>query len=313
MERVLVMGGSYFIGRHVVNTLKHDYALHVLNRGSRPLNDPEVRELRSDRNEPTAMKKVLDGKTFEHVIDLSCFTETQARILIKSLDMDSIKSFVFISTSAVYDIHKATPPFKEGDPVGGESPFKQYAKDKIEAENYLKSVMDPSKLVIYRPPYIYGENNYVPRERLFFYLIEEELPIYVPRSNNRIQFNYAGDLAKDIESAVKGEVPGGTYNVGDPDAVTFTEFIHRTAKQVGKEPWIQFVDSSRLDIPLMHYFPFFDYDNILSVDKLHAQVSHVTVMDKVLERAYRDYRSIKPSSLSERMVRAREKLARMIH
>ncbi len=310
MEKLLIMGGSYFIGKHVVDTLKDRYDTYVLNRGSRSLNDDRVTELVCDRNDHAALKRILQPHVFSYVVDISAFNGEQVNGLLCALDLPALKRYVFISTSAVYDIHKAKVPFREEDALGGNSPFKQYAQNKIIAEAILKDTLDADKLTIFRPPFVYGEDNYLLRERLFFHLIENDRPIYLPKTNNHIHFVYVKDLAMDTAKALKGVIPPDIYNVGYDHAHTFQAYINLCASVVGKPAIIRAVDHETLPVKLQDYFPFFAYDNVLSVKKIKAYAKEDTPIKTGLENAYHDYLAIRETfALPEKMVQARQKIA----
>jgi nucleoside-diphosphate-sugar epimerase len=306
MEKLLIMGGSYFIGKGIVEQLKDSFDTFVLNRGNRPLNDPKVTELKADRNNPDEMKSVLENFNFDYIVDVSGLNKLHEEILINSIHLHKIKKFIFISSSAVYNIHKLTAPFKEDDELGGESPFRDYARNKVEAEAYLMSVIDKDKLIMLRPPVVYGEENYVLRERLIFKMIEENMKIYIPSTNNRIQFVYANDLAVQIKEALFNKIPAGIYNVGNLVAPHFDEWVHLCEKVVGKRALIEFIDTNKEGIEARSFFPFFDYDNILSVEKIRKYSDIETDMIEGLKRAYEDYLLIKdtlviPEKLSSQL------------
>ncbi len=62
-DKVLILGGSYFVGRKMVEYLAaHGYAVTVLNRGTKPLSVKGVQQICCDRNEGEGMKAALAGK-----------------------------------------------------------------------------------------------------------------------------------------------------------------------------------------------------------------------------------------------------------
>lgn len=307
MKKVLVMGGSYFIGKHVVSALKNDYEVYVLNRGNKPFLDPLVRELTCDRNDAKALKETLSSYAFNYVVDISCYTELHAKTLIDSLHLDQLKTFVFISTSAAYNIEIGQSPFKETDPIGGESPAKEYAKNKIEAEQYLSSVLNNHQLVTFRPPVVYGEDNYILRERLIYYLIENHLPIYIPKSNNSLSLVYVKDIAQEVKRAFEGIIPPGLYNLGHHRPLNFTEWVNLCAQVMQQSAQIVYVDAKRLSMDVRHFFPYIDIDGILTVDKLKSYSPDETDYEVGLKRAYDDYLGLeKPIQMPEKMLVARE-------
>ncbi len=294
MEKLLVMGGSYFIGKHVVETLKKDYELYVLNRGNNPLNDPEIHELVADRNDGALLKRQLRNINFQHVIDLSAFNKFHVQTLCIALNLNTLKSYVFISSGAVYNINHASLPFNESGPLGGKSPYGAYAEDKIAAEKYLQDTLDANVLSILRPPFVYGENNYLSRERLLFHLIENNLTVFIPNTNNTIQFVYVKDLAQQIQAILLGDIKPGIYNVGDEKGVTFEAFTKACADAVGKDANIKFVDPEGEHLKSHHFFPFLPYDYVLDVTKIHQQKKIITPLKQVLTSAYQDYLSLNP-------------------
>jgi nucleoside-diphosphate-sugar epimerase len=293
MKKLLIMGGSYFIGKRVVNICKNLFDTYVLNRGNKPLNDPQVTELIADRNNLDEMKKALKNLDFDFIVDVSGLNRHQEEILIDSINIHKVQKFAFVSSSAVYNIEKLVAPFKEDEELGGKSPFADYAKNKIEAETYLSTVINKESLVIFRPPVVYGEENYVLRERLIFKMIEEDMTVYIPDSNNRIQFVNVSDLAMQIKESLLSIIPFGVYNVGDYDALHFDEWVHLCGQVVGKKANIVFVDTKKHQIETRLFFPFFDYDNILNVDKIRKFSQIETKMMDGLKSAYLDYQSIK--------------------
>ena len=314
MKKVLVMGGSYFIGKHVVNTLKETYDVTILNRGSKPFNDALVKEIVCDRNDEALLKKSLSPYAFNYIIDISGFTKTQSKTFVESLNLINLEKFIYISTSAAYNIQTLTPPFKETDTLGGDSPFKDYAKNKIEAEDYLIETIPNDKLVILRPPIVYGEDNYILRERLIFHLIEQDLPIYIPVSNNKISFVYVKDLARDIKRFIENEISPGIYNVGNREPLSFLDWVNLCASVMNKAPNIRFIDNNHPNYDVRYYFPFFDYDNILSVNKIKEQAPFETPIIEGLQAAYKDYQTIKHTiKMSNKMLNMRELIANENH
>ena len=60
MEKVLVMGGTYFIGKRIVEfLLKSNYDVYILNRGTREVNDSRIHQITCDRNNIEKMNMVL--------------------------------------------------------------------------------------------------------------------------------------------------------------------------------------------------------------------------------------------------------------
>jgi nucleoside-diphosphate-sugar epimerase len=68
MMKVLVLGGSQFIGRTVVDRLlQGGHTVSILNRGSRKV--AGVEQLVADRGDAHGLNQALAGRTFDGVID----------------------------------------------------------------------------------------------------------------------------------------------------------------------------------------------------------------------------------------------------
>jgi nucleoside-diphosphate-sugar epimerase len=59
-KNVLVIGGSYFVGRVFVEEISKEpgYSIHVMNRGNIPMRLKEVHEIKADRQNVNQIKKI---------------------------------------------------------------------------------------------------------------------------------------------------------------------------------------------------------------------------------------------------------------
>ena len=91
-DKVLILGGSYFVGRKMVEYLAgRGYEATVLNRGTRPLSIEGVRQICCDRNDGEGMKAALAGKVFDYVIDVSWQDVSWVEKLCAALDFEQVK------------------------------------------------------------------------------------------------------------------------------------------------------------------------------------------------------------------------------
>ena len=85
---ILVMGGTYFLGIHIVSELEHrNHNVVLFNRSTF-----------GDRN--TDDIQILKGKTFDCVIDISGYTEKQVSSLIDVIHK-TIPYYIFISSTLI--------------------------------------------------------------------------------------------------------------------------------------------------------------------------------------------------------------------
>jgi 2'-hydroxyisoflavone reductase len=104
--RILVLGGTQFLGRHVVDrALEQGHEVTLFNRGqTRPELFPDVEKLRGDRDGDLI---ALAGRTFDAVVDTSGYVP---RIVAQTIDaLGDVGHYTFVSSISVYE-SLATPP-----------------------------------------------------------------------------------------------------------------------------------------------------------------------------------------------------------
>lgn len=289
-DKVLILGGSYFVGRKMVEYLvARGYAVTVLNRGTRPLSVEGVQQICCDRNDGEGMKAALLGKAFDYVIDVSWQDVSWVENLCEALSFEMVKKLVFISSSAVYDVENLQIPFAETDALAENKYWTFYGKGKIDAEKYYSDFLKEKKteLVMLRPPYIYGEYNYAQRESLIFRQLMENKPVVIPKSNPKLQFIYTEDLAAIVDVLLQTDTGKEcVFNVGNTTAVNSKEWVEACAKVAGKIPEIMELDYAEAGRNVRDFYPFFDYDNVLEVSKLNGIVNKETAFEEGLMRAF---------------------------
>lgn len=292
MKKVLVMGGSYFIGKAIVNALCNEYDVYVLNRGTHPVPNEKAHQITCDRFQSEAIKSALFQHKFDVIVDVSGVHKEEVEILINALDTQSPENFVFISSSSVYDIENLTVPFKESDKLSANSYWGDYGTGKIESEKYLTQVFANSKtnLFILRPPYVYGADNYAQRESFIFNRIYNNLPVVVPDTDYKLQFISAEDLAKTVLFCINSTVKGiNIFNVGNKESVTIKQWIACCEKAMNKTAEILEYDYKAENVFIRDFFPFLDYNNVLDVDKIKSVYSEEENFIEGLKKAYKWY------------------------
>ena len=106
--RTLVLGGSAFVGRALVDRCVADgHEVTVLNRGQSTTALPEgVSQLVADRKNWDQMQGVLRGTTWDAVVDVSAFVQVAGQSdmarLIELLD-GNVGRYVFVSSIMAYE------------------------------------------------------------------------------------------------------------------------------------------------------------------------------------------------------------------
>ena len=145
---------------------------------------------------------------------------------------DGVKQFVFMSSVIVYG--KSAPIGREkiitkDTPV---SPYNAYSDSKFQAEQGILALQDDSfKIVILRPPMVYGEGckGHYP----MLSKIARHIPVF-PRISNRRSMLYIGNLMEFLRLMVENEEQGTFYPQNSEYSNT-TELVRIIAELHGKK------------------------------------------------------------------------------
>jgi 2'-hydroxyisoflavone reductase len=237
--RLLVLGGTMFVGRHLVDAaLRRGHDVTLFNRGhTNPELFPEVERLRGDRASDLA---ALEGRRWDAVIDTSGYLPAAVAASAELL-MRSVERYAFISTVAVYDDF-AQPGLDESARVARLPPGvpRELADDtygplKALCERAVRAAFSARALVI-RPGIIAGPHD--PTDRFTYWVrrVAQGGEVSAPGNPDRpVQLIDARDLADWIVRMVeRGE--GGTFNATGPDReLGFGELLDECKAASGSE------------------------------------------------------------------------------
>ena len=160
--RVLVLGGTFFLGRHVVEAaLARGHEVVLFNRGRlNPHLFPQIEKLRGDRDGDLA---ALRGRRFEAVIDPSGYRPEQVRAVTDVLG-GAIAHYIFISSISAYREFPPQRSFDEDAPLaeGGQG----YGALKARCEDALEETL-PGRVARVRPGLIVGPHD--PTDRFTYW------------------------------------------------------------------------------------------------------------------------------------------------
>lgn len=181
MMRILVLGGTGFVGRHLVSTcLAQGHAVTLFHRGrSNPTVFPEAEHIRGDRNESF---EPLHGRTFDVVFDTGGYEVPQVRSAARALRHPGML-YVFVSTISVYaDVSRAVEggPLKHWDEAEtGKLSLEHYGALKAACERALDEEMD-GRVFHVRAGLIIGPHDYDERFRYWLERIAKGGDVLAP-------------------------------------------------------------------------------------------------------------------------------------
>lgn len=268
--KVLVMGGTEFVSSSLSKHLiSKGYTVDIFTRGIKEIKYEGIRKhLKGDRKLIEDLERNLSDEMYDYVFDISAYVKDDVKTLVKVLNRDNLKRYVFCSSGAVYipSEEMITEDFTRGENYNWGS----YGYDKKEAEDYLFEMWEKEKFpaTIFRPTYIYGEENNLYREAYLFDRISDGLDVPIPSGNKKTQFIHISDLVKVFESAIKIEKSiGQAYNVTHPDIITWRTLVKTTMEIVKKSVDIIEVDEKKENINTREYFPFRNVTYLLDTKK----------------------------------------------
>jgi nucleoside-diphosphate-sugar epimerase len=253
--RALVLGGSVFVGRHLVQALSdRGVAVGVLNRGVTASSLPEgVERLVADRTDPNQMRSVLAGREWDAVYDVSGFVMAAGGSdidgLLDLLD-GRVGAYVYTSSIMAYDQSWiGVFPWTEDQPTNTDGPasyggFKALAEAAVLARHAATGF--PGSVV--RPAAIYGpHNNIFDMEMPMFLRLMRGLPVLAPHGGLVIgSYGHVDDLCEAmITIATRPEPAGEVFNVSG-ESVDVNRYIAVLADVVGATPDVVYVPDEML-------------------------------------------------------------------
>ena len=226
---VLVLGGTCFIGRHIVEALlASGHRVSVLTRGRSP--DPldaSVERLHGDRSEGASGLAALAGRRWDACIDVSGYTPCRCAPAPRPL-ADHVRRYVFVSTVSVCPgSHR---PVVETDPLLPGSRRSHRRGDqrelwslKVTCERIVREVFGAGATFL-RPQIVAGPFDPTGRHT---YWVQRSLhggETAAPGTGNEhVQVVDARDIAQFTRRVVEQD-RDGTFNMAGP-RMTWTTFL----------------------------------------------------------------------------------------
>ena len=239
--KVLVIGGTLFIGRALVDDLvKGGHEVAVLHRKPKHDFGRRVDNIQADRNDAQAVREALSTRRFDVVFDHAYdwergTTAEQVEATVRACG-DRLNRYIFMSSVAAYGDGLN---HKESDPLAPDYHTIPYVRHKATTERLLFRMQAQTglPLVTFRPPFVYGPGNPFYREQFFWDRLRAGRPIIIPGDGHRLmQFVYVADLVQALLRAmVEPRAVGEAFNIGDPKPITQVEFAEKLARAAGLE------------------------------------------------------------------------------
>src|SRR3954463_5612281 len=237
--RVLVIGGTLFIGRNLVTALvKAGHEVTIVHRKAGHEFGKKIREIVADRNDPESFRSAMLGHRFEIVFDnvydwQRGTTAAEVEATAKTFDGRLIR-YIFMSSVAAYGDGLN---HHEGDALAPDNHPDVYVRNKAMSERSLFRLHQRPgfPIVTRRPPYVYGPGNPFYREAFFWDRYRAGRKIILPSEGHRLmQFIFVEDLVQMARKVLESRnAIGHAFNAANPRALTQQEVIAELAKAAG--------------------------------------------------------------------------------
>jgi 2'-hydroxyisoflavone reductase len=236
-KRILVLGGTRFIGPHIVDAaLARGHAVTLFNRGkTNPEMFPQCEKLRGDRDGDTS---ALQGRDFDAVIDTWTDMPRHVRSAAELL-RDHVGQYLFVSSlNAVADLSK--PNLDESAP---KTPLEAKDEDdaspalfggrKARCEDLLEELC-PGKNTVVRPGLIVGPRDASDRFTYWPVRVARGGEVLAPGTgDDPTQIIDARDLGEFVVTLLEGRT-FGVFNVVGPGRKLSMKELLETCKTVSR-------------------------------------------------------------------------------
>ncbi|MEV0411513.1 NAD-dependent epimerase/dehydratase family protein [Streptomyces sp. NPDC050448] len=272
MQKILVIGGSRYFGKHLVTLLRDaGDEVTVLNRGS-AAPPPGVGRLVADRDDEGQLLAALGARTFDTVIDQVCYTPRQAAVA-RRVFAGRTARYVMTSTMEVYDPAPPTPEARAyaegkrqaeavflGEPEGGGGPRGGGGPGSGPRDGGA----DPFGFAAVRTAHVLGGGREEFTGRLAHYVgrISAGTPVDVHAAPYATSFIHHREIARFLQWAA-GQSFTGAVDAASHGALDVLGLCERVAERVGRPARYRVVDQGAPASP-------FSFDRDYALDNSRA-------------------------------------------
>jgi len=255
--RILVLGGTGFLGPHTVNhALARGHEVTLFNRGrTNPHLFPDLEKIRGDRRsgDYDALRDAVSaGARWDLVVDTSCY---YPRVIHEAMDVldEAIGQYIVISSISVYN-DLSVPGVDESSPVGTSD---DESVEEVTGTTYgpLKALCEraaeqrlPGMTTAIRPGLIAGPRDNTDRFTYWPLRVRRGGEVMAPGSvHDPVSYIDARDLGAWIIHCGEQRIVG-TYNASGPSAETnIGELLYGCKAVTGGDVTFTWVDADFLE------------------------------------------------------------------
>ncbi len=268
MKTILIIGGTRFVGRIVIEKLLEsvsNYKITIFNRGisNKRLfqNEASVEFVYGDR-ETNDISQLFHRK-WDIVIDFMGYFPDSLAYMLKNMHQ-KIGRYLFISTISTYDLLNplSIPITEQGkllrwnEKDRTDTSWDSYGQRKVACEGEIQKYKYLD-YVILRPSLIYGKYDYTDRFYYWLYQIKNKKSIEVPTEFEKpVNYTFSEDFAKLIIHFMGTSHQENIYNVVTHKAVSLSTMFNESIKMLDSNCTITPVKKEeKIEFELPLWFP----------------------------------------------------------
>ncbi|WP_399094020.1 NAD-dependent epimerase/dehydratase family protein [Streptomyces sp. BBFR2] len=248
--KVLVMGGTWFLGKEVVRgALRRGWDVTTFTRGRSAPDVPGATPVHGDRTSPEDLQRLVGSGPWDAVIDTSSSDLPPRDVLLATRTLhNAVARWVHISTVSVYEGWPHAP-LTEDSPLlvcppdadeafgytGADGSPTKYGFQKAGGERAVTEVFG-ERAVLLRPGVILGPGEYIGRLPWWLNRAHRGGPIVAPAPAGRwIQPVDVRDVAAfALDQAYReAGAKGAAYNIAHPEGIDFQGFLAACLEATG--------------------------------------------------------------------------------
>ena len=259
----LVIGGTRFIGRHLVaELLAHDYAVTTFTRGETAspfADDDRVNSVHGDRTERDALEQARDAVGPDIVVDTCAYFPADVEAATEVFaDVDA---YVYVSSGSAYagsgladgrsdvPMREDETPLMECTPEQAENEaMETYGPRKAEGDRVVfRAAEEGVNAISVRPMLVYGPHDYTERFAYWTDRVAEYDEVVVPFDGGSLLHRvYVEDVASGLRVAAEEGEPGEAYNVADRNTFSLKQSLELAA--AGLDTDVEIVEADRTEL-----------------------------------------------------------------
>ncbi len=247
--KVLVLGGTNFLGPAIVNSLLNEgHEVALFNRGiTKPYLFPDLKKYRGDRENGSSgySELVSDGTNWDTVIDVWPENPSLVEGAIQAIGQRA-RHYMFVSSIAVYNNYTKVG-IDETSPIRPAVNYEagNYNANKVLCEAVVKKHF-PKNHTIVRPGSIVGHGDPGPFGTDILRRIMDRKQIMAPDSNDPVQFIDANDIGDFLVHCASSNVVGTFNLVGPRKTLGYKDWLSQCVEALNSEVEIIWMDADFL-------------------------------------------------------------------